>query len=152
MLSPDGRERVTSAKTTAFVRNPVRSELRRAAMVGLLIVSFLANGCARVKDETIAGVLVPVPAGMIRDAEKPSEMSLLGFGAGQASFHGNMGSEEVVEFYRNEMAARGWQPNINLRSGGAMLAYSKEGKTLLIGIGQQQGETQLTLTVGGITR
>lgn len=89
---------------------------------------------------------------MIRDAENASEMSLLGFGAGQASFHGTMGSEEVVEFYRNEMAARGWQPNMNLRSGGAMLAYSKEGKTLLIGIGQQQGETQLTLTVGGLTR
>lgn len=71
-------------------------------------------------------------------------------GAGEFSRH--HGSEEVVEFYRNEMAARGWQPNMNLRGGGAMLAYSKEGKTLLIGIGQQQGETQLTLTVGGLTR
>ena len=139
------------AKTRAIVRGPAVLASRAAAMM-LLIVSFLANGCARVKDETIAGVLVPVPAGMIRDEQKASEMSLLGFGAGQASFHGNMGSEEVVEFYRNEMAARGWQPNINLRSGGAMLAYGKEDKTLLIGIGQQQGETQLTLIVGGVTR
>ncbi|HEU5464924.1 MAG TPA: hypothetical protein VFV82_12400 [Candidatus Binatia bacterium] len=152
MFSQRGQHRVISAKTRAAVRGPAVLALLGAAMVVLLIMSLLANGCARVKDETIAGVLIPVPAGMIRDAENASEMSLLGFGAGQASFHGTMGSEEVVEFYRNEMAARGWQPNMNLRSGGAMLAYSKEGKTLLIGIGQQQGETQLTLTVGGLTR
>jgi hypothetical protein len=41
---------------------------------------------------------------------------------------------------------------MNLRSGGAMLAYSKEGKTLLIGVGQQDGKTHLTLSVGGIAR
>jgi hypothetical protein len=151
MPSHRGHERLTGAKTTAIVRNPVFSGLRYAAMLAV-IATLLASGCARVKDETIAGVSVPVPAAMTRNAAKASEMSLFGFGAGQASFHGTMASEEVVEFYRKEMAARGWQPDMNLRSGGAMLAYSKEGKTLLIGIGQQQGETQLSLTVGRITR
>ena len=32
-----------------------------------------------------------------------------------------------------------------------MLAYSKEGKTLLIGVSRQDGRTNLTLTVGGMT-
>ena len=89
---------------------------------------------------------------MTKSTAKPVEMSLLGFGAGQATFHGNMDPEKVVEFYKEEMPARGWQSNMNLRSGGAMLAYSKEGKTLLIGVGQQEGKTNLTLTVGGAAR
>jgi hypothetical protein len=115
-----------------------------------LLVLTLSSGCAGSYDETIAGVSIPVPKGMTRSTEKPVEMSLLGFGAGQATFHGNMDSEKIVEFYKKEMAARGWQSNMNLRSGGAMLAYGKEGKTLLVGVGQQEGKTSLTLTVGGM--
>jgi hypothetical protein len=89
---------------------------------------------------------------MTRSVEKPVEMSLLGFGAGQATFSGNMDAEKIIEFYKKEMPARGWQPNMNLRSGGAMLGYSREGKTLLVAIGKQEGKTNLTLTVGGMTR
>jgi len=48
------------------------------------------------------------------------------------------------------MPGRRWQPNMNLRGGGAMLGYSKEGKTLLVAIGKQDGKTNLTLTVGGM--
>ena len=88
---------------------------------------------------------------MARNKEKPVEMSLLGFGAGSATFHGDMDTEKIVEFYKKELPARGWQTNMNVRSGGAMLAYSKEGKTLLIGVSRQDGKTNLTLTVGGMT-
>jgi hypothetical protein len=118
----------------------------------LLTALALSSGCARSYDETIAGVVIPVPNGMTRSTEKPVEMSLLGFGAGQATFHGSMDTEKIVEFYKKELPARGWQSNMNLRSGGAMLAYSKEGKTLLIGVGQQDGKTNLTLSVGGVGR
>jgi hypothetical protein len=118
----------------------------------LLVALAVVIGCARSQDETIAGVTVPVPKGMTRSAEKPVEMSLLGFGAGQATFYGAMDTEKIVEFYKKELPARGWQPNMNLRSGGAMLAYGKEGKTLLIGVGQQEGKANLTLTVGGMAR
>ena len=118
----------------------------------LLAALALTSGCGRAYDETIAGVVIPVPKEMTRSAEKPVEMSLLGFGAGQATFHGSMDTENIVEFYKKELPARGWQSNMNLRSGGAMLAYSKEGKTLLIGVGQQGGKTSLTLSVGGIGR
>jgi hypothetical protein len=120
----------------------------------VLVLLFLVavSGCSRSQDETVGGVTVPVPKAMTKDAEKPVEMSLLGFGAGQATFHGNMDTEKIIEFYKREMPKRGWQPNMNLRSGGAMLAYSKEGKTLLIGVGRQDDRTNLTLTVGGLSR
>jgi len=129
-----------------FIRMPALSS------VLLLVLFTLGSGCGGSKEETIAGVMVPVPKAMTRSAEKPAELSLLGFGAGQASFSGNMDTDKLIEFYKKEMPARGWQPNMNLRSGGAMLGYSKEGKTLLVAIGKQDGATNLTLTVGGMRR
>jgi hypothetical protein len=39
---------------------------------------------------------------------------------------------------------------MNLRGGGAMLAYSKDGKTVMIGIGKQDNQTVLSLTVGTV--
>ena len=57
---------------------------------------------------------------------------------------------KLVEFYKKEMPARGWQENMNLRSGGAVLAYSKEGKNVLIGISKQSDETLLSLTVTSV--
>ena len=129
-----------------FIRMPGLSS------VLLLVLFTLGSGCGGSKEETIAGVTVPVPKAMTRSAEKPAELSLLGFGAGQASFSGNMDTDKLIEFYKKEMPARGWQPNMNLRSGGAMLGYSKEGKTLLVAIGKQDGKTNLTLSVGGMTR
>ncbi|HVO93926.1 MAG TPA: hypothetical protein VMT22_13840 [Terriglobales bacterium] len=119
-------------------------------LVILSICAITAAGCGGSYDETIAGVTVPVPKAMTKNSEKPAEMSFLGFGAGQASFHGNTDADKIVEFYKKELPARGWQPNMNLRSGGAMLAYSKEGKTLLINVGKSNGDTKLTLTVGGM--
>jgi len=86
---------------------------------------------------------------MTTSTDKPVEMSLLGFGAGQASFSGNMDAE-IIEFYKKEMPGRRWQANMSLRGGGAMLGYSKAGKTLLVAIGKQDRKTNLTLTVGGM--
>jgi hypothetical protein len=120
-----------------------------SSLLALLLV-MLASACAGSRDETVGGVTVPVPSAMKRGAEKPVEVSIFGFGAGQASFHGSMKSADVVEFYKKELPARGWQESMNLRSGGAVLAYSKEGKTLLIGISNQKDETVLSLTVGGV--
>lgn len=112
----------------------------------------LASSCGGSHEEIISDVKVPVPKAMTRSSEKPVEMTFLGFGAGQASFHGNMETEKIVEFYKKEMPARGWQPNVNIRSGDAMLAYSKEGKTMLVAISKEKTGTSLTLTVGGMGR
>ena len=116
----------------------------------VLLLFILASSCAGSRDETIGGVTVPVPSAMKKSAEKPLEVSIFGFGAGQASFHGNMESAKLVEFYKKELPARSWQENMKLLSGGAMLAYSKDGKTLLIGISKQDKDTVLSLTVSGV--
>ena len=129
---------------------PVRSLARLPAVVMLL--SLVASGCGGAYEETISGVKVPVPKSMTKSGEKPTEISILGFGAGQASFHGKMETDKLIEFYKKEMAARGWQPNLKVQGGGAMLAYSKEGKTVLVAIDKQDKETHLTLTVGGVGR
>ena len=123
---------------------------QRPVCLGYFLLAVILTACAGSRDETISGVTVPVPSAMKKGSEKPVEISFLGFGAGQATFHGDMESNKLVEFYQKEMPARGWQPSMNLLSAGAMLAYSKDGKSVMIGIGKQNGETVLSLTVGGV--
>jgi len=119
----------------------------------LVVLLFgLLSGCAGSRDETVAGVTLPVPSAMKKGAEKPTEIAIFGFGAGQASFHGDMESAKLVEFYKKELPVRGWQESMNLVSGGAMLAYSKDGKSVIIGISKQNEETVLSLTVGGVAK
>jgi len=120
------------------------------ALVTISIFALTSSGCGGSYDETISGVKVPVPNGKAKHSEIPAEMWFRGFGAGQASFHGKMETDKVVEFYKKELAARGWEPNMNLQSGGAMLAYAKEGKTLLIAVGKANDDTTLSLTLGGM--
>jgi len=124
----------------------------RNSSSSLLVLSLfmLMSACAGSRDEIVGGVTLPVPSAMQKGAEKPVEISLFGFGAGQASFHGNMESAKLVEFYKKELPARGWQENLNLLSGGAMLAYSKDGKAVLIGISKDDKGSVLSLSVGGV--
>ena len=117
-----------------------------------LTLPLIFPACGGSRDETISGVAIPVPNAMKKGSDKPAEISILGFGAGQASFRGKMDTDKLVEFYKKEMPARGWQTNMNLRSGGAMLAFSKEGKSVMIGIGKQDDDTVLSLTVSGMAR
>ena len=123
---------------------------QRLVCLSYFLIAVILTACGGSRDETISGVTVPVPSAMKKGSEKPVEISFLGFGAGQATFHGDMETNKLVEFYQKEMPARGWQPSMNLLSGGAMLAYSKDGKSVMIGIGKQNGETVLSLTVGGV--
>jgi hypothetical protein len=120
----------------------------RFTWLGLLITLILF-ACGGSRDETVSGVTLPVPKAMKKGVEKPVELSFLGFGAGQATFHGDMETEKIVEFYKKELPARGWQQSMNLQTGSTLLAYTKEGKTVLIGVGKQDRETVLSLTVGG---
>ena len=131
------------------MRDSIICALPRLLTAAMMCV-FFTSACGGAYEETISGVKVPVPKAMAKSMEKPVEMSILGFGAGQASFHGTMETDKLIEFYKKEMAARGWQPNLKVQSGGAMLAFSKEGKTVLVAIDKQNKETMLTLTVGGV--
>jgi hypothetical protein len=129
------------------------SHLQSTSLFVLLwLCTIVLAGCGGSYDETISGIAVPVPKAMARSADKPSEMSILGFGAGRASFQGDMAVDKIVEFYKRELPARGWQPSMNVQSGGAMLTYAKEGKTLLITIGEAGGKANLMLTVAGMAK
>jgi 7-cyano-7-deazaguanine synthase in queuosine biosynthesis len=127
----------------------MRYHIRRF-LLATIILPLLLIACGGSRDETISGVAIPVPNAMKKSAEKPVEISFFGVGAGQASFRGDMESEKLVEFYKKEMPARGWQSNMSLLSGGAMLAYSKDAKTVMIGIGKQDNQSVLSLTVGTV--
>lgn len=131
------------------MRRALHSIHSRSSLLAVLLL-MLASACGGSRDETVSGVTLPVPSAMKKGAEKPVEISLFGFGAGQATFHGNMESAKLIEFYKKELPARGWQESMNLVSGGAVLAYSKDGKTVLIGISKQDKDTVLSLTVGGV--
>ncbi len=117
-----------------------------------MLLPLIFAACGGSRDETISGVAIPVPNALKKGPDKQSEISILGFGAGQASFHGNMDREKLVEFFKKEMPARGWQENLNLRSASAILAFSKDGKSVLIGIGRENDGATLTLTVSGARR
>jgi len=118
----------------------------------VLLLFMLLSGCSGSRDETVAGVTLPVPNAMKKGAEKPVEIALFGFGAGQAIFHGNMESAELVKYYKKELPARGWQETMNLVNNGATLAYSKEGKSVLIGISKDDKGSILSLTVGAASK
>jgi hypothetical protein len=115
-----------------------------------LFLSIVALGCGGARDETVAGVVVPVPRAMERASGQGIEVSLPGFGGGQASFHGSMSAEEIVVFYKKEMPARGWQAGTSLVSRSGMLTYTKEGKSVLLAIGAQDNKSTLSITVGSV--
>ena len=119
-------------------------------VIAMFVAVLFFAACGGSHDETIGGVAIPVPNALKKGSDKPAEISFFGFGAGQASFRGNMETDKLVEFYKKELPARGWQENINLRSGATMLAFSKDGKSVMIGIGKQSDETVLSLTVSGV--
>ena len=112
----------------------------------------LLNGCGGSYEETVGGVRVPIPSGMKKSQGNGVEISLPGFGGGQASFQGNMDPDKVIEFYKKEMADRGWNPNMSLISRGGMLAYTKESKSLLVTVGKSGATTTLAITVGGAAK
>jgi hypothetical protein len=82
------------------------------------------------------------------------ELSLPGFGGALAAYEGEgkMAPDNVVEFYRQEMPARGWEPSIGLLSQGGMLTYVKDKKTVIVTVGKIDSGTSMTITVAGAQR
>jgi len=105
-------------------------------------------GCDGSHDETVGGLQVPIPGGMTKSEEKGVELSIPGFGGAQASYRGKLEPNQVVDFYKKEMPARGWKPSIGVLSQGGMLTYAKEGKSLIVMVGKSNGDTNMTITVG----
>ena len=121
-----------------------------AARALLLFLSFVLAGCATIgpRDEIVAGVAVPVPGGMKKAPEEKMEINFPGFAGGRAAFRGSVTTDEIVQFYKKEMSARGWKSNASLVTHGGMLAFSKDGKNVLITVSGSGGDTTLNVVVG----
>jgi hypothetical protein len=117
----------------------------------LLLILFI-QGCGGSYEESVTGVKVPIPNGMKKSRGKTVEISLPGFGGGQASFEGKLDPDKVFEFYKKEMPERGWSPSMSVLSRGGMLGYAKEGKTVLIAVGRSDDTTTLNVMVGGTAK
>src|SRR3990172_93202 len=128
-----------------------RAILRRS-LIGPVVLTLSLAGCSSSYEETVAGVKVPIPNGMTKSQAKGIELSLPGFGGAQASFQGNLEPDKIVEFYKQEMPARGWEASIGVVSSGGMIAYSKENKTVVVMVSKGAGGSSLSITVGGTGR
>jgi hypothetical protein len=72
------------------------------------------SSCGGSYEDTLGGVKVPIPGGMTKAGGKGVELSLPGFGGAQAAYQGKVDPEKVIEFYKKEMAARGWKPSFGI--------------------------------------
>jgi len=115
-------------------------------------MAVMLAGCDGSHDETVGGLQVPIPGGMTKSEEKGVELSIPGFGGAQASYRGKLEPNQVVDFYKKEMQARGWKPSIGVLSQGGMLTYAKEDKSLIVMVGKSNGDTNMTITVGEAKR
>ena len=100
------------------------------------------------RDEVIGETTIPIPGGMDRVEGGGVEVALPGFGGGRAVFQGRVRPEEVVKFYRTEMPDRGWKENASIVSQGGALAFSKEGRSVVITVGGAESGTTLDILVG----
>jgi hypothetical protein len=118
----------------------------------LLWITVSVSSCGRSYEETVGDVKIPIPRGMTKSQNKSVELSLPGFGGALAAYEGKIAPDNVVEFYRQEMPARGWEPSIGLLSQGGMLTYVKDNKTVMVTVGKTDSGTSMTITVARTQR
>jgi hypothetical protein len=132
------------------MRTGMRKWLRLTACILCITVS--TSSCGGSYEETVGDVKIPIPRGMTKSQNKSVELSLPGFGGALAAYEGKIAPNNVVEFYRQEMPARGWEPSIGLLSQGSMLTYVKDNKTVMVTVGKTDSGTSMTITVAGTQR
>ena len=120
--------------------------------VWLLWLTLNTSSCGGSHEETLGGVKVPIPSGMTKSQETGIELSLPGFGGAQAAYQGKVEPNQVIEFYKKEMPARGWKPTIGLLSQGGMLSYVKNSTTVVVIVGKTDSGTKMTIMAGGTQR
>ncbi|HXV80233.1 MAG TPA: hypothetical protein VEG60_10180 [Candidatus Binatia bacterium] len=122
--------------------------LNRLALIFLGLIIVLASGCVpKHQDEELAGVSVPIPAGM---KKLPTSSNKLDLGPGQkgeqASFRGEIPREEIVRFYIDVLPTAEWQPDAEL--GREIDGYAFKRGNQVIAIRIQEGSAGVsTLTV-----
>jgi hypothetical protein len=135
---------------------PIKRHIMRIEMRGwlgltacLLCITVATSRCGGSHEETVGGVKIPIPAGMTKSQDSGIEVSLPGFGGAQTAYQGKLDPDKVIEFYRKEMSARGWQPSIRLLSKGGMLTYVKDSTTVIITVAKADSGTRMAIIAGG---
>ena len=93
------------------MRLPIQlSVIMKIVLTGVALS--LAGCAARHQNETIAGVVVPLPAPMekLPVSEDWVDLGLEQKGE-QVSFRGEMSRSEIVQFYQDVLPADGWKPD-----------------------------------------
>ena len=125
----------------------IRSLSQRMVMCLLCGAMLAMSGCKQTNQE-IAGVSIPIPEKMTRNADK-NFAPISGFEDGQASYEGKVSPADIFTFYQEVMAAKGWQPNSRFANQKDRIAYTKGNRVVLIRYNQTPaGTTVLTVMVG----
>ena len=125
----------------------IRSLPQRMVVCVLCSVMLAMSGCKETNQE-IAGVSIPIPDKMTKNADK-SFAPIPGFEDGQASYEGKVSPADIFTFYQEVMAAKGWQPNSWFADQKDRIAYTKGNRVVLIRYNQTPaGTTVLTVMVG----
>ena len=122
----------------------------RGSSLGSIVFVCLLWGCtaSQTREETIGETTIPIPGGMERVEGGKIELALPGFGGGRAVYQGRVRPEEVVKFYQTAMPERGWKENASIVSQGGALAFSKEGRSVVITVGSVDRGATLDIIVG----
>ena len=128
------------------MRLPIElSVFMKIVSIGLALS--LAGCAARHQNETIGGVVVPIPAPMkkLPASEDWVDLGLEQKGE-QVSFRGEMSSSEIVQFYQNVLPADGWKPDARLGAEIGGYVFTRAPQTIAIRINENDSNTA-TLTV-----
>jgi hypothetical protein len=119
--------------------------IKMFSAISLMFSVQLLTGCAsKQQNETIAGVVVPIPAEM-----KKISHDKVNFGpwkGEQASFRGEISREEIVKFYHDVLPADNWQPDARLGAEIGGYAFTRGVQTFSIRV-TEEGPNTSTLTV-----
>ena len=114
----------------------------------LLLGSFIVPYTAAQTKGIIAGVTIPIPPGMRKATDQRVELIVPGFKGGQEAYRGSVEKSEVITFYQKQMPLDGWIPYASLVTGGGLLVYTRNNQSVLILVGEGNGETTLAIMVG----
>ena len=121
------------------------------ALIFLGLITFFplgVNGCVpKHQDEELAGVSVPIPAGMEKTTTSGNKIDLGPDQKGeQASFRGKISREDIVRFYIDVLPAAEWQPDAELGKEIDGYAFKRGNQIIAIRIHEGNAGTS-TLTV-----
>lgn len=114
----------------------------------LLLGSFIVPYAAAQTNGIIAGVTIPIPPGMRKATDKRIELIVPGFKGGQEAYKGSVDPGEVIKFYQKQMPLDGWNQYASLVTGGGLMVYTRNNQSVLISVGEGNGETMLAIMVG----